>query len=123
MNITNQHGSVDLGLPEHGGFVLDAQTRNGELENDFGLVPEHEGDVHRLNGTVSGGGPQICVEMTDGDVTVRKAVAAPVPPTPPPSPKLSSEPPAAPPAAPGVAVPKPPAPPKPRHSKGTAKTE
>lgn len=100
VNITNQHGSVDLGLPEHGGFVLDAQTRNGELENDFGLEPESQGDVHRLNGTIGSGGPQVRVETSDGDITIRKAVATPVPPTPPPAPKLSTVPPPPAPAAP-----------------------
>src|SRR5215469_9672557 len=29
INITKQHGSVDHGLPEHRGLVLDAKTRNG----------------------------------------------------------------------------------------------
>ncbi len=96
INIVNQHGSVDLGLPEHGGFVLDAQTRNGDLENDFGLEPQGEGDTHRLSGKVGVGGPQIRVETTDGDVTIRKAVATPVPPTLPPAPKVSVPPPAPP---------------------------
>ncbi|HTW50239.1 MAG TPA: DUF4097 family beta strand repeat-containing protein, partial [Acidobacteriaceae bacterium] len=90
VNITNQHGSIDLGLPEHGSFVLNAQTRNGELENDFGLEPQSEGDVHRLNGTVGSGGPQVRVETSDGDITVRKAVATPVPPELPAAPKLSN---------------------------------
>lgn len=100
IHITNQHGSVDLGLPEHGGFVLDAQTRNGDLENDFGLETQAEGDVHRLNGTVGSGGPQVRVEASDGDVTIRKAVAEPVPPTPPAPPKITAAPPPAAPAAP-----------------------
>ncbi len=81
INITNQHGSVDLGLPEHGGFVLDAKTKNGDLENDFGLESQGEGDSHWLSGKVGAGGAQVRVETTDGDVTIRKAVATPVPPT------------------------------------------
>jgi DUF4097 and DUF4098 domain-containing protein YvlB len=116
VSITNQHGSVDLGLPEHGGFVLDAQTRNGGLENDFGLEPEHQGDVHRLNGTVGNGGPQIRVETTDGDITIRKAVATPIPPELPATPKLSNMPPM---------PPAPPAPeaPKVRHAKPAPKSD
>jgi hypothetical protein len=102
IHIENEHGSVDLGLPEHGGFVLDAQTRNGDLENDFGLEPESQGDTHRLSGTVGSGGPQVRVTTTDGDVTIRKAVAAPLPPTPPAPPKASAAPEAQAPAAPNV---------------------
>ncbi len=116
VRITNEHGSVDLGLPEHGGFNLDVQARNGDLENDFPLTPQDDGDVHRLNGKIAGGGPQIRVETTDGDVTIRKAVAAPLPATAPAPPKLSTVP--QPPAAPGgVPVPKVPQVPKGRHAK------
>ena len=64
-------GEHDLGLPEHGGFILDAQTRNGSLENDFGLETQSDDNLHRLNGKVGAGGPQIRVETTDGDVTIR----------------------------------------------------
>jgi hypothetical protein len=96
INIQNQHGSVDLGLPEHGGFVLDAKTRNGDLENDFGLESQGEGDAHWLSGKVGVGGPKVRVETTDGDVTIRKAVATPVPPTLPSTPKVSDVPPAPP---------------------------
>ncbi|HTV08825.1 MAG TPA: DUF4097 family beta strand repeat-containing protein [Candidatus Aquilonibacter sp.] len=89
VNLTNQHGSVDLGLPEHAGFVLNAQTRNGELENDFGLQSQSQDESHWLTGTVDRGGPQVRIETSDGDVTVRKSVAAPLPPTPPAPPKLT----------------------------------
>ncbi len=89
VNITNQHGSVDLGLPEHAGFVVDAETKNGSLENDFELETQDQGDVHRLVGTVGSGGTRVRVQTTDGDVTIRKAVAPPVPPTPPAAPKVS----------------------------------
>ena len=96
INIQNEHGSVDLGLPEHGGFVLDAQTRNGDLENDFGLEPQSEGDKRWLSGKVGAGGPQVRVLTSDADVTIRKAVATPVPPTPPAPPKVTVTPPAEP---------------------------
>jgi DUF4097 and DUF4098 domain-containing protein YvlB len=100
VNVTNQHGSVDLGLPEHAGFVLNAQTRNGELENDFGLESQSRDEQHWLSGTVGSGGPQVRVETSDGDVTVRKSVAAPVPPA---VPKVSAVP--APPAPKAPAAP------------------
>lgn len=109
VTITNQHGSVDLGLPEHAGFVLNAQTKNGELENDFGLDSQSQEDRHWLTGTVASGGPQVRVETSDGDVTVRKSVAVPLPPNPPTPPKITIAPPA-PQNAPAPA-------PKPHHAK------
>jgi len=121
INIKNEHGSVDLGLPEHGGFVLDAKTRNGGLENDFGLESQGEGDSHWLSGKVGTGGSQVRVETTDGDVTIRKAAATPVPATLPPAPKLSDVPP-----APGVpAVPAAPKAPEGlrRHGKPASKPD
>jgi hypothetical protein len=106
VDINNQHGSVDLGLPEHGGFVLDAQTHNGDLENDFDLASQGQDDQHWLAGTVGAGGPKVHVVTSDGDITIRKSVAPPVPPKAPPPPRISTEPP-----APGAA-----ASPKVRHA-------
>jgi DUF4097 and DUF4098 domain-containing protein YvlB len=100
VEILNHHGSVDVGLPGSAGFVLNAQTRNGDMENDFGLSTVDQNESHSLRGTVAGGGPTVTIETTDGDVTVRKSSVAPLP--------------ASPPALPGSpkAVPVPPAPPK-----------
>ena len=92
VDISNQHGSVDLGLPASSGFALDAQTRNGDLENDFDLQPVIDGNQHRLAGRVGSGGPTVHVMTSDGDVTVRKSVVPPVPPKPPEPPKISDQP-------------------------------
>lgn len=89
VEITNQHGSVDLGLPASSGFLLEAQTRNGELENDFGLRAADDGNQHRLTGSIGPGGPSVRVITSDGDVTVRKSVVPPVPPKPPEPQKIS----------------------------------
>jgi DUF4097 and DUF4098 domain-containing protein YvlB len=84
ITITNQHGSVDLGLPGHGGFLLDATTRHGDMENDFGLSTVGEdGQQQTLKGTIAGGGPSVTIGTTDGDVTVRKSEVEPLPPLPP----------------------------------------
>src|SRR6201996_655969 len=115
IHIVNEHGSVDLGLPEHGGFIVDAKTKNGDLENDFGLESQSEGDAHWLSGKVGAGGPQVRGETSDGDVTIRKAVATPLPPTPPAPPKVSDMPPA-PEAPPALEAPK-------RHAKPATKIE
>jgi len=93
ISIQNQHGSVDLGLPGNSGFVLNAQTRNGDMENDFGLTPGGNDDIHTLQGRIAGGGPTVTIATTDGDVTVRRSTVAPLPPTPPASPRTTLMPP------------------------------
>jgi DUF4097 and DUF4098 domain-containing protein YvlB len=94
VSIQNQHGSVDLGLPGNTGFALNAQTRNGDMENDFGLTPGGTDDVHTLQGRIAGGGPTVTIATTDGDVTVRRSTVAPLPPSPPTSPRITLTPPA-----------------------------
>jgi DUF4097 and DUF4098 domain-containing protein YvlB len=94
ISIENQHGSVDLGLPGNVGFTLNAQTRNGDMENDFGLTPNGNDGVHILQGRIAGGGPTVTIATTDGDVTVRRSTVAPLPPAPPASPRITLKPPA-----------------------------
>ena len=96
ISIENQHGSVDVGLPGNAGFVLDAQTRNGDMENDFGLTPDGDKDSRTLRGRIAGGGPTVTIATTDGDVTVRRSTVAPLAPVPPPSPRITLMPPKAP---------------------------
>jgi DUF4097 and DUF4098 domain-containing protein YvlB len=124
ISIQNQHGSVDLGVPGSVGFQLNAKTRNGDMENDFGLTPEVNDEVHTLQGRVGSGGPTVTIATTDGDVTVRRSTVAPLPPIPPAPPKITTTPPPAPkaPKAPHSAipaVPKAPTPPKPPAQDGT----
>jgi DUF4097 and DUF4098 domain-containing protein YvlB len=115
ISIHNQHGSVDIGLPGDVGFDLNAQTRNGDMENDFGLTPEGDNEAHTLRGRIAVGGPTVTIATTDGDVTVRRSTVAPLPPVPPPPPRITATPPAprvpkASPAAPKAPTPaKPPA--------------
>lgn len=106
ISIVNTRGSVDLGLPNNAAFVLNAQTRNGDMENDFGLSPQGSSQSRTLRGNVHNGGPTVTISTTDGDVTVRRSSVAPLPPIPP-MPPL-------PPAAPnGIRPPRPPRPPVP----------
>jgi DUF4097 and DUF4098 domain-containing protein YvlB len=102
ITIVNKHGSVDLGLPGNSGFQLKADTRNGDMENDFGFATSEGNGSHSMSGTVHGGGPMVTISTSDGDVTVRSSSVAPLPPAPP-----------APPAPPSLKAPRPPVPPKP----------
>ena len=92
IDIANQHGSVDVGVPAGAGFTLNAQTRNGDIENDFDLKTMETAHDNVLTGTVAGGGPAIKIDTSDGDVTVRKATVLPLPPIAP-MPKITITPP------------------------------
>jgi DUF4097 and DUF4098 domain-containing protein YvlB len=116
ISIQNHHGSVDLGLPTNAGFVLNAQTRNGDMENDFSLSPEENGETKTLHGRIGTGGPNVTITTSDGDVTVRKTTVAPLAPAPPAAPRITTTPPPAPKAP---HAPKAPAAPKPPAADGT----
>ncbi|MDE1162833.1 MAG: DUF4097 family beta strand repeat-containing protein [Acidobacteriaceae bacterium] len=92
IEITNEKGSIDIGVPQHASFNLKASTRRGDIENDFGLANSGPDSQPTLSGTVAGGGGLISVSTTDGDITLRKATVAPLPPAPPAAPKLTTEP-------------------------------
>lgn len=93
ISIQNHHGSVDLGLPGNVGFGLNAQTRNGDMENDFNLSPVENNDTKTLRGHVGTGGPTVTITTSDGDVTVRKSIVAPLPAAAPVAPRLTNTPP------------------------------
>jgi DUF4097 and DUF4098 domain-containing protein YvlB len=114
IDIANSKGSVDVGVPANAGFVLNGETRNGDVEDDFGLQKKGTDDHPSLTGTVAGGGPHINIVTSDGDVTVRKATVAPLPPIAP-APHITPAPMPAPaaPKAPRLTAPKPPKSPTP----------
>ncbi len=115
ISIDNRHGSVDVGLPGNSGFVLNAHTRNGDMENDFGLTPQGTHDAHSLQGMVDGGGPAVTIATTDGDVTVRRSIVAPLPSAPPAPPKITW--------APGPRSPQPPKVPRSPRTPASLKQE
>ncbi len=88
IEINNEHGSIDLGVPASAWFMVDAVTKNGDVENDFGLKTQGPDDHPAMQGKVGGGGPDVKLYTTDGDITVRKATVAPLPAVPP-TPKIS----------------------------------
>jgi DUF4097 and DUF4098 domain-containing protein YvlB len=91
ITVENRNGSVNITLPEPAGFTVQAETTNGDLENDFSLNQQGSDDSNRksYNGTVGKGGPLVRVNTSQGDITLKKASVAPLPPTPPAPPKIS----------------------------------
>jgi hypothetical protein len=91
ITVENRNGSVDITLPEHDGFTVQAETTNGDLDNDFDLQQTGSDDSShkQYSGSVGKGGPLVHVNTSQGDIKLKKASIAPLPPLPPPPPKLS----------------------------------
>jgi len=100
ISVQNRSGEVNVTVPEHSGFVVDAETRDAEIENDLGLHTTNQNSRVDLAGQVGSGGPKITLRTTHFDIGIHQKLIAPAPPA---TPK--------PPAAPKA--PKPPATPKP----------
>jgi len=86
ITIDNQNGSVEVGLPEKSKFDLHAETSDGDIRSDFGTDSSPEKGV--LSTTVNGGGPQVRVTTSHGDVNLSRNSESPLVP-PPPAPRLS----------------------------------
>lgn len=89
VTIENRSGDVTVTVPEHQSFTVDAQTTNGDLDNDFALNTQGT-DTHKsINGSVGSGGPHLRLVTSQGDMELKKASVMPLPPVPPPPPPLS----------------------------------
>lgn len=74
VEINNQHGDLQVTLPPHAGFQLEAQARRGDIATDFPSIQvEADRQDHRATGTVGSGGPQLRLTNVGGDVEVRKS--------------------------------------------------
>lgn len=93
VTIENRNGSVNMTVPDEAGFSVRAETTDGDAENDFSL-PGTGSDTHKsFGGTVGKGGSLIRISTSQGDVSLKKARIAPLPPAPPATPKLTMVPP------------------------------
>jgi DUF4097 and DUF4098 domain-containing protein YvlB len=92
VTIQNRNGSVDMTVPEQAGFTVQADTTNGDVENEFSLATEGSDTHKNFGGTVGKGGPTLRISTSQGDISLKKASVMPLPPTPPMPPKLTAVP-------------------------------
>ena len=86
VTVQNRNGSVTLTLPDHANFAVNAETKDGDLQNDFSLSTQETDDRKTLNGTVGKGGSLVRINTSQGDVAIRKATIAALAPRPPAAP-------------------------------------
>lgn len=90
VTVENRNGSVNVTVPNEAGFVVQAETTNGDVNNEFSL-PRGGGENHpSISGTVNHGGPLVRISTSQGDISLRKGSIAPLPPPPPAPPKLTA---------------------------------
>ena len=92
VTIENRNGEIDLTLPTSAHFIVQAETTNADLENDFGLALSTEGDRPKLVGAVGTGGPLIQISTSQADISLHKGSVEPLPPRPPLPPRLTEVP-------------------------------
>ena len=88
ITVENRRGSVNLSLPEQAAFTVQAETTDGDIENDFSIPTQESKNKKNFVGTVGKGGSVIRINTSEGDISLKKADLAPLPP-PPPKPPIS----------------------------------
>lgn len=95
VTIENRNGDITLTVPEHSNFSVDAQTTDGDLDNDFSISNQGTDTHKNFTGTIGKGGPTVRLTTSHGDIALKKTSVMPLPPTPPAPPKLTLLPPEA----------------------------
>jgi DUF4097 and DUF4098 domain-containing protein YvlB len=89
VQIDNRKGDIQLRVPEKSGFRIDARTRDGEIQSDFGELKVENGDHQAsASGAVGNASSHIVLNNEHGGIEIRKAaLGEPRPPEPPAAPK------------------------------------
>jgi DUF4097 and DUF4098 domain-containing protein YvlB len=89
VQIDNRKGDIQLSVPEKSGFRMDARTRDGEIQSDFGELKVANGDSQAsASGSVGNASSHIVLNNEHGGIEIRKAaIGVPRPPEPPAAPK------------------------------------
>ena len=73
LDINNRSADVQIFLPDHAGFKVDASADNGEVQSGFGeLSVNNQDDRGRISGTVGNGAGTIRVVNAHGGIEIRK---------------------------------------------------
>jgi DUF4097 and DUF4098 domain-containing protein YvlB len=92
LDVHNAKGDIRIFVPQHAGFELDAQARDGEIQSDFTQLKIDNGDQRSsATGSVNGGGPRMVLTNEHGTIEVRRGVAVSAP-APNPQPKVPGSP-------------------------------
>jgi len=80
LDVHNAKGDIRIFVPQHAGFQLEAQARDGEIESDFSQLKIDNGDQRSTaSGSVNGGGPRMALTNEHGTIEIRRGVVVPAP--------------------------------------------
>lgn len=83
VTIENTSGAVHVTVPGDAGFDVQAETKGGDIEDDFNMQPTKINDRSNLQGTVGHGNGRVNIKTTHADIELRRGVVeAPVAPAP-----------------------------------------
>ena len=87
VQIDSKNGGIQLSLPDKAGFRLDARTRDGEIQSDFGELKVDNGEHEaKASGSVGNGSAHIVLNNEHDGIEIRKASSQPPKPPEPPNP-------------------------------------
>lgn len=69
--LSTRFGAIELSLPPGTNASINARTRLGSIHADSSITVEKETTEQRATGKLGKGGPQVILEATNGDITIR----------------------------------------------------
>jgi DUF4097 and DUF4098 domain-containing protein YvlB len=71
VNVQNSKGDIEITLPPNASATVDGRTRNGEIENEYGLPVS--GDTSKsVSGRIGSGTGRIALTTDNGDVKIKR---------------------------------------------------
>ena len=92
VSVENRNGEVTLTVPDQAGFNVQAETTDGDIENDFALPVSETNNRKSITGNVGKPRANIRINTTQEDISLKRASIAPLPPLPPAPPALTDMP-------------------------------
>jgi hypothetical protein len=73
IEVNNMHGDVTVEVPENAGFVVDADSNDGNISSEFsGISVDNQHRDAKARGTVGKGGPSLRLRTDRGTIQIRK---------------------------------------------------
>ena len=84
IQIDNRKGDIQVSIPPNTAVKVEARTREGDIESDFGEVKVENGEKQATaNGSIGSNGPHLILNSDKGSIEIRKGTVAAAPPAPP----------------------------------------
>lgn len=80
IQVTNRTGDISVTVPTNASFSVSASNGDGDLNTEFPMSVNNNGDRKSVEGQVGSGGPRLELNTGHGDLQLKKGVSAPPPP-------------------------------------------